>query len=69
MDKGEVRGPINGPGGLHVFYVADLEKTERKSFDQVKDKLRNDLFRREMDRQSRLWLQELRKKAHIDVKG
>ena len=68
MDKGEVRGPINGPSGLHVFYVADVEKNERKGFEQVKDKIKNELFRKEMDRQTKLWLQELRKQAHISLK-
>ncbi|MBT8492207.1 MAG: peptidylprolyl isomerase [Deltaproteobacteria bacterium] len=68
MDKGEVRGPINGPQGLHVFHVADIEKSAQKPFEEVKGKIRNQLFRSEMDRQSRMWLEELRKKAHIDIK-
>jgi len=68
MDKGEVRGPINGPRGLHVFHVADVEKAAQKPFEEVKEQLRNELFRREMDRQTRMWLEELRKKAHVDIK-
>jgi len=68
MAKGETRGPINGPAGLHVFHVTDVEKSEQKKFDEVKEQIRNDLYRREMDRQTRLWLDELRKKAHIDKK-
>jgi len=68
MNKGEVRGPISGPSGLHVFYVSDLEKAEQKPFDEVKEKIRNDLYRREMDKQTTLWLDELREKAHVEVK-
>ena len=68
MSKGEVRGPINGPHGLHVFYVADLEQAEQQPFDEAKEKLRNDLYRREMDKQTNLWLDELRKKAHVELK-
>ncbi len=65
MDKGEVRGPISGPRGLHVFYVSDVVKSDRKPFDEVKEQIRNDLYRQEMDKQTRSWMDELRKKAHI----
>lgn len=68
MDKGEVRGPINGPRGLHLFHVADLEKSAQKPFEEVKDRLRSELFRSEMDRQSRQWIEELRRQAHVDIK-
>lgn len=68
MSKGETRGPISGPSGLHVFHVTDVEQTAQKKFDEVKEKIRNDLYRREMDRQTKLWLDELRKKAHIEKK-
>ncbi len=68
MNKGEVRGPISGPSGLHVFYVSDLEQAEQKPFEEVKEPIRNELYRREMDKQTAQWLDELRKKAHIEIK-
>jgi peptidyl-prolyl cis-trans isomerase SurA len=68
MNKGEVRGPITGPRGLHVFQVTDLERNQQKPFAEVKEQLRNEIYRKEMDRQTRLWLDELRDKAHIQVK-
>jgi len=68
MDKNEVRGPISGPKGLHVFYVEDVKRTEIKSFDDLKESIRQDLTRREMDKQTQLWIEELRKKAYIDNK-
>jgi parvulin-like peptidyl-prolyl isomerase len=68
MTKGEVRGPITGPRGLHVFQVTDVERSQQKPFAEVKEQLRNEIYRKEMDRQTRLWLDELREKAHIQVK-
>jgi parvulin-like peptidyl-prolyl isomerase len=68
MNKGEVRGPITGPNGLHVFQVTEVERNQQKPFAQVKEQLRNDLFRKEMERQTGLWLDELREKAHIQLK-
>ncbi|HVV86000.1 MAG TPA: peptidylprolyl isomerase [Kofleriaceae bacterium] len=68
MDKGEVRGPVSGPTGLHVFYVSDLKKTEQKSFDELKDQIKGDLRRRAMDKETQRWIAELRKKAYLDIK-
>jgi parvulin-like peptidyl-prolyl isomerase len=68
MEKGEVRGPISGPKGLHVFYLSDLKKNKLKSFKELKAKIRNQLYRKAMDKQTRTWLTELRKKAHVAIK-
>jgi peptidyl-prolyl cis-trans isomerase SurA len=68
MEKGEVRGPVSGPQGLHVFYVTDIKKTDIKSFDELKEQVRADLQRREMDKQTQTWVEELKKKAYIDIK-
>jgi parvulin-like peptidyl-prolyl isomerase len=68
MEKGEVRGPINGPRGLHVFHVSELKRNEAKPFDEVKEQVRAELYRRELDRQTRLWLEELRRKAHVEIR-
>lgn len=68
MNKDEVRGPITGPSGLHVFQVTDVERNTRKPFAEMKEQLRNEIFRREMERQTRLWLTELQDKAHIQIK-
>ena len=65
MAKGEVRGPITGPRGFHVFHVSEIEQSKLDSFDKVKEKLRNELYSREMDKQTQLWMEELRKKAHV----
>jgi peptidyl-prolyl cis-trans isomerase SurA len=68
MNKGELRGPITGPRGLHVFQVTDLERNQQKPFAQMKEQLRNEIYRKEMERQTKLWIDELREKAHIQVK-
>jgi peptidyl-prolyl cis-trans isomerase SurA len=68
MAQGEVRGPITGPRGLHVFQATEVERNEQKAFDQVKEQIRAELFRREMDKQTQQWLTELRDKAHIELK-
>jgi parvulin-like peptidyl-prolyl isomerase len=68
MDKGEVRGPVSGPTGLHVFYVSEIKRNDMKTFDELKEQIRGELRRREMDKQTQSWIDDLRKKAFIDVK-
>ncbi|HEU0034757.1 MAG TPA: peptidylprolyl isomerase [Kofleriaceae bacterium] len=68
MEKGDVRGPIPGPQGLHVFTVTDVKKSELKPFADMKEQLMRDLRRREMEKQTQTWLEDLRKKAYIDIK-
>jgi parvulin-like peptidyl-prolyl isomerase len=67
-EKGEIRGPLPGPNGYHVFMILDMKKDKVKSFDESKDDIRNDLYVEEMEKQTRIWVQELRKKAHVEVK-
>jgi parvulin-like peptidyl-prolyl isomerase len=68
MSKGEVRGPVSGPQGLEVFYVTDLKQNNLQPFNDLKEKIRADLQRREMDKQTQTWVDELKKKAYIDIK-
>jgi peptidyl-prolyl cis-trans isomerase SurA len=68
MEKNDVRGPVSGPQGLHVFFVSDIKRTDMKPFDQLKEQIKGELMRREMDKQTTQWLDELRKKAYIDLK-
>jgi peptidyl-prolyl cis-trans isomerase SurA len=68
MEKGDVRGPVSGPQGLHVFQVTDVKNTALKPYAEMKEQIKRDLHRREMDKQTQTWIEELRKKAYIDIK-
>lgn len=68
MEKGDVRGPVSGPQGLHVFHVTEVKKSDLKPYAEMKEQLSRELRRKEMDKQTQVWLEELRKKAYIDIK-
>lgn len=68
MEKGDVRGPVTGPQGFHVFQVTEIKRSDLKPFPEMKEQLSRELRRREMDKQSQTWVEELRKKAYIDIK-
>jgi peptidyl-prolyl cis-trans isomerase SurA len=68
MQAGDVRGPITGPRGLHVFQVVETKKETVRGFEEVKEDLREQLYNEELGKQTKLWLDELRKKAHVEIK-
>lgn len=68
MEKGDVRGPVTGPQGLHVFQVTEVKQSELKPYADMREQLARELRRREMDKQTQAWMEELRKKAYIDIK-
>jgi peptidyl-prolyl cis-trans isomerase SurA len=68
MEKGEVRGPVTGAQGLEVFYLTNTKQSQLKPFAEMKDQLMRELRRRELDKATQTWLEELRKKAYIDIK-
>jgi len=69
MEKGDVRGPIfSEDKGLEVFQVTEVKKSDLKPFNEMKDQIQRDLKRREMEKQTQAWIEDLRKKAYIDIK-
>ena len=68
MEKGDVRGPITGPQGFHLFMVSEIKRTENKPFADMREQVRGELTRRAMDKQTQVWLEDLRKKAFVEIK-
>ena len=68
MQKGETRGPVTGPRGLEIFNVGDVQSAALKPYAEMKEQLQRELRRRELDKQTATWVEELRKKAYIDIK-
>jgi parvulin-like peptidyl-prolyl isomerase len=68
MEKNDVRGPVPGPQGFHVFQVTEVKRSDLKPFPEMKDQLQRELRRRELEKQTHSWVEELRKKAYIDIK-
>jgi peptidyl-prolyl cis-trans isomerase SurA len=66
--KGEVRGPIRTGRGFEVFQLVEKKEGDLRPFDEVKDQLRQQLYATQMEKQTQVWVGELRKKAHIDLR-
>ena len=68
MDVGDVRGPIQSDRGLHILQLLEKKSGEVKSFDDVKEDLRRQLYEQSLERGIQNWTKELRRKAHVDIR-
>jgi len=48
--------------------VLEVQRTETKTLEQLKDQLKMELQQRGMQKATQTWVDELRKKAYIEVK-
>jgi peptidyl-prolyl cis-trans isomerase SurA len=68
MKIGEVGGPVRGNQGFHVIKLVDRKAKEVKPLADVKDELRLQLRQKEMERQTKIYLAELRKKTLVEIR-
>ena len=68
MQPGEIRGPVRADRGFHVIKMVDRKVKAPKPIDDVKDDIRMQLRQKEMERQTKNYLQELRKKTLVDIR-
>jgi peptidyl-prolyl cis-trans isomerase SurA len=68
MKIGEVRGPVRADRGFHVIKLIDRRTKEVKPLADVKEELRNQLRQKEMERQTKNYLADLRKRTLVDIR-
>lgn len=68
MKVGDVRGPVRADRGFHIIRLVDKRLKEAKPFVDVQDEIRIRLRQREMERQTKIYLGELRKKVLVDIR-
>jgi peptidyl-prolyl cis-trans isomerase SurA len=68
MKIGEVRGPVRADRGFHVIMLVDKRTKDAKPFADVQDEIRVRLRQREMERQTKIYLADLRKKVLVDIR-
>jgi parvulin-like peptidyl-prolyl isomerase len=68
MKPGEIRGPVRADRGFHVIKLVDRKTKDSKPLDEVKDDIRMQLRQKDMERQTKIYLAELRKKSLVDIR-
>jgi peptidyl-prolyl cis-trans isomerase SurA len=68
MSVGEVRGPVRADRGFHVIKLIDKRAKDVKPLADVREEIRGQLRQKEMERQTKNYLADLRKKTLVDVR-
>ncbi len=68
MRVGDIRGPVRAGGGFHIIKLVDKRAKKPKPFAEVQDDIRIRLRQREMERQTKIYLSDLRKRVLVDIR-
>jgi peptidyl-prolyl cis-trans isomerase SurA len=69
LAPGETSNVIESSFGCNLLQVVEKRSFERKSFEQVRDQLTEEIFRERMDAEYGKWMDKLRAQAYIERKG
>ncbi|MFN7130966.1 MAG: peptidylprolyl isomerase, partial [Myxococcales bacterium] len=68
LQVGGVSDPVRTPFGWHVIKVEEKRAAPSKPLEQVREELRDRLFKEQMQRHTEAYVEELRKHAIVDIK-
>ena len=68
MKPGEIAGPVRADRGFHVIKLVERKVKDAKPLAEVQDDIRIQLRQKEMEKQTKTYLAELRKKTLVDVR-
>ncbi len=68
LKVGEVSNTVKTSTGFHIIQLIDRRKGETRPLSEVREEIKNIIFRRISEEKYKLWLDEMRKKAYIEVR-
>jgi len=67
LNPGQISQPVRASGGFHIFYVMDREVgSDFPTYEEMKDELFREMLDSAMQRQERVFIEELRRDAVIN---
>lgn len=67
MKEGEVAGPARTRAGFHIIKLVQRLPQEPKPFRELEEAIRNKTFQEKVRVRFRRWMEDLKKKAYIEV--
>lgn len=68
MDQGDVRGPIRTARGWHIIQLVERKAADLRPLEEVKEQIRKQLYDQQVEKATKAFINELKKKAHIDIR-
>jgi peptidyl-prolyl cis-trans isomerase SurA len=65
LKKGQMSDPIDTPNAVYLLLVEDKSTAHLKSLADVRDEIQKTLLIQEQDRQSKAWIDGLKKKTYV----
>lgn len=68
LKPGEVSDLVLSPAGLHIIKLEERKPGKGKPFEEVKDEIEEQLYKKKADERFNQWVKELRAAAAIEIK-
>jgi peptidyl-prolyl cis-trans isomerase SurA len=68
LPLGQISGVIESSVGFHIIQVIDRRGAGLKAIETVREEIREKIDREKMEKKYVEWIEELRKKSHIEIK-
>lgn len=68
VKEGELTQPVETANGVHVVQLLDRKKKEPTKYAAMRDEIYQQLYQQEVERQMKVWLEELKGASAIDVR-
>ena len=68
LKAGEMSAPIETDSGVHIVLLEKVRAKASSSFAEVRNRIYQELYQREVEAQMGVWLEELRKQAAVAIK-
>jgi peptidyl-prolyl cis-trans isomerase SurA len=67
LKAGEVSPDIETTRGIHIIKVTEVDRGPPKALDEVRESIRNVLYKREVEFRYREWLSSLRERSYVKI--
>ena len=68
LKPGEISDVIKTSTGFHIIQMVDIRKGEARPLAEVEDNIKNIIYQKIIDERYKLWLEDMMKKAYIEVR-